>query len=286
MKGAARMNRCSVRNIVIAGAAALGSIGVSPPAWSQTGAAQPVKKEDSKIKPDQQPKGHGATAAPRGTAPRPGTDSAKQGGEPSPEPAKKSPPEDAGAIPDLDRLLGITKEGASEADAGDPSKKELDRMLTGAEIGDAFKQAVGLMGDAAERIQGSKDVGLSTQRVQESIIKRLDQLISSLENQQQSGSSSSSPGQQQQSSTQQVPNQAKTQQREQRTGDNTGQVNPPGRQDGPLRPGMESVRSAWGQLPERVRDMLIQGVDAQYSAIYKNLTEAYYQKLAEQGTRK
>jgi hypothetical protein len=217
--------------------------------------------------------------------PPPKTEGAKNDGETPPDAAKKSPPEDAGAIPDLDRLLGITKEGASEADAGDPSKKELDRMLTGAEIGDAFKQAVGLMGDAAERIQGSKDVGLSTQRVQESIIRRLDQLISSLENQQAS-SSSSSQGQQQQSSTQQVPNQSKTQQREQRTGDNTGQVNPPGRQDGALRPGMESVRSAWGQLPERVRDMLIQGVDAQYSAIYKNLTEAYYQKLAEQGTRR
>lgn len=56
----------------------------------------------------------------------------------------------------------------------------------------------------------------------------------------------------------------------------------PPKQEGPLRPALDSARAAWGSLPARVRDMLLQGSDDPFSARYKAMTEAYYRRLAEE----
>ena len=38
---------------------------------------------------------------------------------------------------------------------------------------------------------------------------------------------------------------------------------------------------AWGNLPPRLRDELLQGLEDRFSPLYRDLTELYYQRLAE-----
>src|SRR5690606_19257261 len=118
----------------------------------------------------------------------------KPAAEPARETPPGTPPEDE-PLPSLDELLGLPSDGKGELD--DPTRTDLDRLLSGAEIGNAFRQAVTLMGDVAKRMTDSRDAGLTTQRMQETILRRLDQLISSLEQQQQQQQQQSSSSQQQ-----------------------------------------------------------------------------------------
>ncbi len=221
------------------------------------------------------------------TVPKPGPTPKEQPAQPAPKDEKAPPerPKDP-ALPSLDELLGITGNNPAGTGTPDPSKRDLDRLLSGAEVGDAFKEAAALMGDAAERLQKARDTGVVTQRVQDDIVKRLDQLINSLENMQSQSSSSSSGSQQQSPTNQQLPNQQSRGQRQEGQGENQGAAEPPARRDGPLRPGMEAVRSSWGKLPDRVRDMLVQGRDDAYSQLYAEMTKAYYRKLAEEAKSK
>lgn len=199
-----------------------------------------------------------------------------------PKPSEPKPAD----VPSLDDLLGIKPApGQPVAPSPDTAKEELDRLLRAEEIGDAFKQAVTLMGDAAKRLEESKDTGLATQRVQEDVIRRLDQLLASLERNQSSQSQSSQSEDDQQSQKNQ-PNQAKkpAKQSGQPTaqGDGTQEWEGPAKQEGPLRPGLDSARAAWGSLPARVRDMLLQGSSDRFSSKYDELTRAYYKRLAEE----
>lgn len=207
--------------------------------------------------------------------------------------------------PTLDELLGVevegqtAKEGAAgkqsdeagagvSAGAGGSEDGELDKLLTGKQLSDAFGQAISMMGDASRRLgvkEGEKrDAGLETQRVQEDVIKKLEQVLESL--QQQGGSSSSkSKGSKRDAQNQQPQStqKQKSQQGQQPSGsENSGQVNAPGLEEGKLGPRVEGAKSAWGALPQRVRDMLLQGAGDKFSAKYQKMTEAYYRKLAEE----
>lgn len=202
--------------------------------------------------------------------------------EKSDDPAQ-TPPKDE-PMPSLDELLGLPGV-EEERGAEDPTKTDLDRLLSGAEIGNAFNQAVTLMGDVAKRMKDAGDAGLTTQRMQETILRRLDQLISSLEQQQQQQQQSSSSQQQQQQqsqSQQRVPSQQQAEANQEQKGDNTGQTNLPDRRDGALRPALDGVRASWGNLPERVREMLVQGSTDRFSSMYDAMTQSYYRKLAEE----
>lgn len=210
--------------------------------------------------------------------------------KPSPAPEPPEPAQPDPTLPNLDDLLGIPGTARTgQPGVADPSKMDLDRLLTGEEIGDAFKEAATLMGDAAKRLKDGKDASLTTQRLQESIVRRLDQLLSSLDQQQQQSSSSQQQQQQNQDKkqNQNVPSQQQGERKEESKNENDGTATtPPGRRDGALRPGLDAVRSSWGQLPERVRDMLVQGSNDTFSSMYEKMTEAYYKKLAEQGKAK
>jgi hypothetical protein len=192
---------------------------------------------------------------------------------PADEPAEKPAEDDAQGeddMPSLDELLGL--EGTEEA-GPDAAQHELEQALSGEQLGDAFIQAVDLMGSVAQRIQAQKDTGVQTQRLQEDILRRLDQLISSMEQQQSSSSSSSSSSSQQQ------------QQQQRSNGSESNEhATAPELQEGPLRPNLEPVTAAWGNLPARVRDQLLQGIDDRFSALYENMTEAYYKRLAEEAS--
>jgi hypothetical protein len=207
--------------------------------------------------------------------------------EPQPEP-KPQPPK----IPTLDDLLGLPKPAEApktkpRPDAADPTKTDLDRRLSSREVAEQFKVAVDLMGETADRIQTSRDTGLATQRLQEDIIRKLDQLIKSAEqNQQQSKSSSSSKGQKDQQQSQ--PNQAQKQRQEGQEpasdpADDTR--DPPAGRAAELNPGTAARGAAWGALPRRERDALLQGNADKYSDVYRKWTEAYYRRLAEEGNK-
>lgn len=205
-------------------------------------------------------------AQPWPTSPRPAEDAAQ--------------PEPGPALPGLDDLLGLPGDGVDGAEpARDPSRDALDRQLDLEAPGDPFEQAVELMGRSAVRLVDAGDAGLGTQRIQEEVIRKLDKMIDEAQKsqQQQSSKSKSRSQSQQQQQQQRQETQAET-----KSGDNTGQTQVPGRQDGPRRDGAPPSTAAWGNLPEHVREALMQGFSDRFSSLYQSMTEAYYRKLAEE----
>lgn len=188
--------------------------------------------------------------------------------------------------PTLDELLGIEEEDGASGD--DATSVDLDRKLSGQEIGEAFDQAVRLMGDAAERVGKNSDVSVATQRVQEDALKRLDQLIASIEQNQQQQQQQQSQNQKQQQQQQQPSQQQQQAGKERREGkaSDSNEIDPPGLREGALGEGVESAKAAWGSLPARVRDMLVQGVSDRFSSTYRQMTEEYYKRLAEESGEK
>ncbi|MEL7482745.1 MAG: hypothetical protein AAFN41_00185 [Planctomycetota bacterium] len=187
-------------------------------------------------------------------------------------------------LPTLDELLGL--ESDDDAPAEDAVEQELENELEQADaISDAFVEAVDLMSQSADRLADTGDTGVVTQRIQEDILKKLQQLIDDA--QQGSGSSSSGSGSPQQSQdNQQQPNQQGQQQpsESEPSGGNPDQFS-----EGPAgqaaQPGEASMNAAaWGALPARLRDALLQGSAEGYSSMYRSLTEEYYRRLAEEAS--
>lgn len=208
---------------------------------------------------------------------------------PSSDPPQKQPetPPPPAPLPSLDELLGLDesaepRQGEGLPQATDPNQSELDRKLSGREVAQAFQDAVRLMGDSAGRIKAARDVGISTQRLQEEAIRKLDLLISQAQRQQSQSSSSSSSSQDRQNQPQ--PNQPQQGQPQNQAGntENRGQVDPPARQEGPLGPDATGSSAGWGNLPARVRDALMQSQQDSVSALYRAMTEAYYRRIAEE----
>lgn len=234
----------------------------------------------------------------------PAAPDAKVGGG-APAPAKT-----AGKPPSLDELLGIKPRPPASEPAGsnqkpqptepaktapDRGREDLDASLRDKQIEDNFESAVDLMGRSAARINGSEDAGLETQRLQQDALRKLDALISQFQKQRDnnpnnsSSSSSSSSQNQQQQQGQPKPGQADRQssadaQRAERehNSDSRADAEAPARRDAVLRPGLEAAKSAWGALPARLRELLLQGSGEKFSQSYEQMTEEYYKRLAEQ----
>ena len=199
---------------------------------------------------------------------------------------------DQESLPSLDELLGIEPEDAAGPDAAldpalDPDRAELDRALSGEQAADMFVQAVQQMADAADLLELANSPGVQTQRLQDEIIRKLDILIEQAKQQQSSSSSSSSsggdPSQQQQGQQPNQPQPGKQQQGQQdqsNEGDNREEGTPPERQDALLADRLDELHAAWGALPARIREALLQGSGDQFSSFYQSMTESYYRKLA------
>jgi hypothetical protein len=86
------------------------------------------------------------------------------------------------------------------------------------------------------------------------------------------------PGQQ---SQQQAQQQSQAQQQAARS-DNQGEVGNPAGQDGVAGAAEAAAAAAWGNLPDRTRAALLQGLSDRFSALYQSVTEQYYRKLAEE----
>lgn len=194
----------------------------------------------------------------------------------------------------LDDLLNLPAQPSADdaddeptdSDPGDTDADEIDLdSISNPQSSDPFAEAVAEMKVAAERL-GGNDAGLDTQRVQERVISRLDQMIDQLREQQQS---SSSQQQAQQQDTGSEQNESRSQQASsgQDEADSTEGAQQAGRR-GEVRDGarneeaMNEERAEWGNLPPHLRDELLQGREDRFSDLYRPLTERYYQRLAEE----
>ncbi len=193
--------------------------------------------------------------------------------------------QDAG--PSLDDLLNLPGTGERE-DAGEPAGPPEAPAMN---LGDVFSQAVSQMGEAAERVES--DPGLGTQRVQEEVLVKLDQIIAEVQRRQQQGQGQGQGQAQGQQRSSQPGTGATGQQPGQQPG--PGQPNA-GRGDGNATPGhataiepgstaelAEAIRQGWGSLPPRARDQISQGLTQHVSPVYRDATEAYFRRLAELG---
>jgi hypothetical protein len=220
---------------------------------------------------------------------------------PPPAPAPSpSPGTDKSAVPKpaptLDELLGLKpdpKKGSEASKAGEktmpPTASDLDRKLSPQEAKEKFEEAVALMGDTATRLQKSKDTGIDTQRLQEDIVRRLDMVIREAEqNRQQSKSQKQKQKQQQQDQSQQQQqqqSQSPKRRDDPHNSDSRDNLDPPAARPAELNPELAAKGQAWGALPQRVREALLQGTGDKYSTLYQRLTEQYYRKLAEEGKK-
>lgn len=222
-----------------------------------------------------------ASSEPKSDEPAPEKQSQEQSKEPSQE-GDKTPPN---RLPGLDELLDLPSSGAKKTDQQprlDPDQLELDRALNAQMVSEMFQQAVQQMADAADLLRKAHNTGLATQRVQEEIILKLNKLIEEAERQQSSSSSSSSSSRQQGQKKGKQPSQPQQARNKGNQGDNRGERTPPAGQQANLKGKIDSLGAAWGSLPARLRDALLQGAGDTYSSLYESLTEAYYRKLAEQ----
>ncbi len=189
--------------------------------------------------------------------------------------------------PSLDELLGLdgARDNAAEQ-AARQNQEELERRLRDVELGDVFDVALEKMAVSADLLGGQHDSGLGTQRVQQDILARLDQLIDLAKQMSQkqqmsssgagSGQSKPKPGTEQQQQSGEQRSQSGNQ------GDQAVDL-PPG-QEGDINTIIEETGSEWGHLPERLRDMLEQAQNSHISRLYRELTEQYYKRLAEEGS--
>lgn len=192
----------------------------------------------------------------------------------SPACGQDSPTQVPSRVPSLDELLGL-EEADQTADTS-----QIDQALSAEQAGEAFSQAVDLMADAADRLDGAQDAGLTTQRMQEEIIRKLEQVIESAQ-QNQGNNSSSGASSSSSSSPQQQPNQQSQQQSPSSGNGEPTDSSTPGGSDQVGSNDFAGARARWGNLPERLRDALSQGLDEPYSQLYRTLTERYYKALAE-----
>ncbi|NUQ66700.1 MAG: hypothetical protein HUU18_00255 [Phycisphaerales bacterium] len=201
--------------------------------------------------------------------------------QPAPQP---TPPPSTQPEPTLDELLGIKKPETPKPEGESPRDADLDRALSPGQVAAGFQAAVELMSEAALRLE-RKDAGIDTQRVQEDVLRKLDQLIADARRQQSKSKSSSSKQNQGQPDGQQQQQGAQSQQQQQAaqgegSGENRGDG--PARVDGTLKPALPGSSAAWGNLPAHVRDALMQGWSDRFSSVYRGMTEEYYKRLAEQ----
>lgn len=232
--------------------------------------------------------------------------------------------------PTLDDLLGLDDEDAEQPagdqpepeqpdpqpgddEAGPELTRDLERRLSGEEAATQFAQAIQEMAEVAIRLDEENDPGIDTQRMQDEIILKLEQIISSAEKQKQQQQQQQQQGQpgpprQADQGGQPKPGQQQGQQQNQQPGQQAGQQQAQGKKpgDGEQQADLRnpnatesgdqgsrgSVRNEeltmqelrdgeWGNLPPRLRDELAESLSETFNPVYRAATEAFYRRIAE-----
>lgn len=214
------------------------------------------------------------------TKSQPADNPAQQNAEPNPEDE-----------PNLDELLGLSENNSDQNKSPEPAPTDLDKSLNPEDqpaappIAKLFLDAIQAMNASADRLNDQHDPGLVTQRLQEDALLKLATLIKQAQKQ---GNKSKQGGKQQSQKKKKNPDNQKKQ-------SNTGQAKPgdqaavkdsrPARREVELKGNISENRSEWGNLPARIRDLLLQGSNESSALLYKHLTELYYKKLAEESKK-
>jgi len=211
--------------------------------------------------------------------------------------------------PSLDDLLDLNPaptnpanpDNANQASPDKPAPTDAtvpDKIIPPPEAGGSpeqiFDRALARMREASDRMGDKRDVGLQTQRLQTSALTLMDQVIAEAAKRQQQQQQQSDDQSQQQQQQQNGSSENASQSQQQATGPsqpsgsstpsdgNTSRGTPTNANAGePL----EELQSQWGNLPPRLRDQLLQGMNERFSPIYQQLTEAYYRRLAEESSQ-
>ena len=187
----------------------------------------------------------------------------------------------------LDELLGLEDEDRDPAAEEAARRQHLEALKSQLEESpptDALEMAIQQMDLSADMLDQSFDAGLGTQRLQEEILLRLDVLLDQARKGKCKGGSSSSSGQRKPQ-----PNPGKQQTGKPKdnpsgpAADSTATTGLP--RDAELTGELDESQSEWGHLPQRVRDMLLQGRRERFSSLYERLTREYYKRLAEEGSQ-
>jgi hypothetical protein len=218
--------------------------------------------------------------------------------EPAAEPTTADAPAqaepDADALPSLDELLGLDEDD-SEASAADQAQQEVDqelqRRLHEVELSDIFTQALEKMALSVQLLQVDFESGLATQRVQQDVLEKLDQLIDRARelSQRHSESCQCSECRSKRADGQRKPGdkpgsrQAGSRRNDGPSSEGRAIEPPPGR-EGDINTVLEETGTEWGHLPVRIRELLRQGRGDYKSPLYRQLTEEYYKRLAEDGS--
>ena len=233
-----------------------------------------------------------------------------QASPPSTPPAKQAPAD--APPPSLDEALGM-----GNGERADQPPSAIEESLSGAKPRDILQSALDDMARSAELLD-SREAGLPTRRAQQSVVRKLDELIATArrmqqqqqqQQQQQAGQSggaqqrrSRQGGQQQDGQSGEEPGQDEprpgSDDQSRRAGDRDGAGRPQGqRTDSGAQEPPEAVdptdemaqfdesRAEWGRLPPRVREAVRQGLRDPMSAAYRRLTQDYYRRLAEEQRR-
>ncbi len=204
--------------------------------------------------------------------------------------AAEAPPTKDASLDDLLNIPGAPKKPVEPAKPVDPSKPSVDgpppEVTEGTHpSGEPFEAAIDDMKKAAGRLD-AQDPSVSTQRMQESAIRRLDQLISDARKQQDKSKSKSKQREKDsgdKSDATPKPQPGEAQKPSQAKDSNSGVSDRQKAEDARIgdTPIAEKL-AEWGNLPPRLRDQLLQGMDDKYSQVYREMTEKYYRRLAEQ----
>jgi hypothetical protein len=154
----------------------------------------------------------------------------------------------------------------------------------------------------ATRLIGRPNESSKTAGVQEQIVTDLDALIKEMEKQcNSSGSQSNKPPEEKQGSQRSKPQQAASQPKPGKGKPSPGKPSQSqssiAAQQSSMRLGSadaaeverrsidQLMKEAWGHLPERLREQMLQGSSGEFLPKYKEEIERYYQRLAEEEAR-
>jgi hypothetical protein len=160
---------------------------------------------------------------------------------------------------------------------------------------------IGLVGDrmarSQQRLASKYDPGTTTQKIQDRIVKNMNDLIEEARQQQQQMASQSQPGKPQQG----APKPGDADAQAQNQGRQPGQQSQPNHASTPasgdkatasaennadLAKELKETAENWGQISPRLHDAVIEGANEKVPDKYRSLVEDYYRSLATKATEK
>lgn len=199
-------------------------------------------------------------------------------------PAQEDDHPGAGWLPTGEQLDQLLREGAEEATGEDLGESPL------ASVVDGMRRAERLIGDD----------GKPATQAQREVVTQLDRLIAQMEKQCQGGACNKSGSQENKrqaskrsqpkegegdkpSESQQASNQPSKKATQANTSGATaiGGAPPTGVNQTPD----ELIKQAWGHLPERMREQMLQGSGGEFLPEYRDELQQYFRRLAERSSR-